>query len=69
MVQQGAEVAAAGLGGDPVDRGAVDGGGGDVAGTKRVASDRDALKACTRSCASRGAFAHRACITDVALGR
>ena len=46
MVQQGAEVAVAGLGGDPVDRGAVDGGGGGVAGTKRVASDRDAFKAC-----------------------
>ena len=46
MVQQGAEVAVAGLGGDPVDRGAVDGGGGGVAGTKRVAGDRDALEAC-----------------------
>ena len=45
MVEEGAEVAMARLGGDPVDRDAVDGGRGGVARAQRVASDRDVVEA------------------------
>ena len=45
MVEKGAEVAVTGLGGDPVDRCAVDGRSGGMAGTERMAGDRDALEA------------------------
>jgi NAD(P)-dependent dehydrogenase (short-subunit alcohol dehydrogenase family) len=45
VVEEGAEVTVSGLGGDPVDRGAVDGGSGGVASPERVAGDRDAVEA------------------------
>jgi hypothetical protein len=44
VVEQGAEVAVPGLGGDSVDRGTVDGGCGGVSGTQRVAGDRNAVE-------------------------
>ena len=45
MVEEGAEVAMAGLGCDPVDRGAIDGGRGGVARAQRVAGNRDVVEA------------------------
>jgi hypothetical protein len=39
VVEQGGQVAVSGLGGDPVDRGALDGRGGGVAGAQRAAAE------------------------------
>lgn len=44
MVEQGAEVAVAGLCGDPVNRDAVGCGGGGVAGAQRVTRDGDSIE-------------------------
>ena len=44
VVEEGAEVAVAGLAGDPVDRGAVEGAYGGMAGAGRVPSDWDAVE-------------------------
>jgi len=41
VVEQGGQVAVTGLGRDPIDPGAVDGGGGGVPGTQRVAADAE----------------------------
>lgn len=46
MVEQGAEVAVTGLGGDSVDGSAVDRGGGGVASTQAVTRHRDPVEPC-----------------------
>jgi hypothetical protein len=44
VVEERGQVAVPGLGGDPIDRGAVDGGGGGMPGAQRVATDPEAAE-------------------------